>query len=88
MYLYVGELEGIHRDSVQKHMVEYTKQVVHEIKQEGFSEANLLFETAAEGTHDVYFFSALISFVLFSGCMEIKIKSKYCSSLFNLTLYF
>lgn len=57
MYLYVGELEGIHRDSVQKHMVEYTKQVVHEIKQEGFSEANLLFETAAEGTHDVYFFS-------------------------------
>lgn len=57
MYLYVGELEGIHRDSVQKHMVEYTKQAVHAIKQEGFSDANLLFETTAEGTHDVYFFS-------------------------------
>ncbi|WP_205410335.1 alpha/beta hydrolase [Gracilibacillus timonensis] len=57
MYLYVGEIEGIYRDSAQKHMVEYTKKAYAELKKEGFSDSNLLFETHPEGTHDVYFFS-------------------------------
>ncbi|GGP10653.1 alpha/beta hydrolase [Oceanobacillus neutriphilus] len=57
MYLYVGEIEGIYRESAQKHMVDYTKKAYGELKKEGFSDSNLLFETHPEGTHDVYFFS-------------------------------
>ncbi|MCD5003534.1 alpha/beta hydrolase [Enterococcus saccharolyticus] len=57
MYLYVGELEGIYRDSVQKYMVTYTKKAYHELQKEGFSSSQLLLETHPEGTHDVYFFS-------------------------------
>lgn len=57
MYLYVGEIEGIYRNSAQKHMTEYTKKAYDELKKEGFADSNLLLETHPEGTHDVYFFS-------------------------------
>jgi predicted alpha/beta superfamily hydrolase len=57
MYLYVGALEGIYRDSAQKHMVAYTNQAYNALKKEGFPPSQLLLETHPEGTHDVYFFS-------------------------------
>ncbi len=57
MYLYVGELEGIYRDSAQMYMVDYTKKASVELMQEGFLDSKFLFETHPEGTHDVYFFS-------------------------------
>ena len=57
MYLYVGKKEGIYRESVQKHMVDFTKKAYKELKQEGFKEENILFEQHPEGTHDAYFFS-------------------------------
>lgn len=57
MYLYVGALEGIYRETAQKEMVTYTKQAYTALQQEGFSPSQLLFETHPEGTHDVYFFS-------------------------------
>ncbi len=57
LYLYVGELEGIHRDSIQKNMVEATKKAYQELTKEDYLEGNLLFELNPEGTHDVCFFS-------------------------------
>lgn len=57
MYLYVGEREGIYRESVQKHMVDFTKKAHKELVQEGFRVENILFEQNPEGTHDTYFFS-------------------------------
>lgn len=57
MYLYVGEIEGIYRDTVQKHMVSDTKKACEELMKEGFQPENILFEQHPEGTHDAYFFS-------------------------------
>lgn len=57
MYLYVGEFEGIYRDSLQKNMVAYTKKAYEEFAKEGYAKDNILFEVHPEGTHDVYFFS-------------------------------
>ncbi|WP_340372001.1 alpha/beta hydrolase-fold protein [Peribacillus sp. FSL E2-0218] len=57
LYLYVGELEGIYKETAQKHMVDYTKKAHLEFIKEGYLESNLLFELNPEGTHDDLFFS-------------------------------
>ncbi|MBD8006276.1 alpha/beta hydrolase [Bacillus norwichensis] len=57
LYLYVGELEGIYKDTIQAHMVDYTKKAHREFIEEGYLESKLLFELNPEGTHDDLFFS-------------------------------
>ncbi|WP_436799745.1 alpha/beta hydrolase-fold protein [Peribacillus frigoritolerans] len=57
LYLYVGELEGIYKETVQKHMVDFTKKAHLEFIKEGYSESNLLFASDPEGTHDDLFFT-------------------------------
>ncbi|WP_285767258.1 alpha/beta hydrolase-fold protein [Peribacillus sp. SI8-4] len=57
LYLYVGELEGIYKQTAQKHMVDYTKKAHLEFIKEGYSEDHLSFESDPEGTHDDLFFS-------------------------------
>ena len=52
LYLYVGELEGIYKETIQRHMVDYTKKAHLEFIKEGYSEFNLLFALDPEGTHD------------------------------------
>ena len=57
MYLYVGKMEGIYRESKQKYMVDFTEKAYKELLQEGFKEDKILLEQHPEGTHDAYFFS-------------------------------
>ncbi|MFJ9383792.1 alpha/beta hydrolase [Peribacillus sp. NPDC101481] len=57
LYLYVGELEGIYKETIQKHMVDYTKKAHLEFIKEGYLESNLLFASDPEGTHDDLFFT-------------------------------
>lgn len=57
LYLYVGELEGIYKETIQKHMVDYTKKALLEFIKEGYSESNLLFASDPKGTHDDLFFT-------------------------------
>ncbi|MES1041783.1 alpha/beta hydrolase-fold protein [Peribacillus simplex] len=52
LYLYVGELEGMYKETIQRYMVDYTKKAHLEFIKEGDSESNLLFELNQEGTHD------------------------------------
>ncbi|MGE6375963.1 alpha/beta hydrolase [Peribacillus muralis] len=57
LYLYVGELEGIYKETTQKHMVDYTKKAHLEFIKEGYLENHLSFESDPNGTHDDLFFS-------------------------------
>lgn len=57
LYLYVGQLEGIYKDNLQKHMVDYSMKACPEFINEGYGESNLLFKVDPNGTHDDMFFS-------------------------------
>lgn len=57
MYLYVGELEGIYKQTVQKHITDNAVHAYKYFQEEGFDNNNLLLETDPEGTHDYLFFS-------------------------------
>lgn len=57
LYLYVGELEGIYKETIQKHMVDYTKNTHLEFTKEGYLESNLLYASDPKGTHDDLFFT-------------------------------
>ncbi|MFJ5748243.1 hypothetical protein ACIP97_06505 [Peribacillus frigoritolerans] len=50
LYIYVGELEGIYKETIQKHMVDYTKKAHLEFIKEGYLEPNLLFASDPKGT--------------------------------------
>ena len=57
IYMYVGELEGIYKQNIQREMVERTKEASALLLAKGFPQDRLKFETDADGTHDAFFFT-------------------------------
>lgn len=57
LYMYVGELEGIHKTTIQAEMVAQTKAAYRILLDKGFPEQNVKFETDPLGTHDSFFFA-------------------------------
>ncbi|MNR60216.1 hypothetical protein D3C85_1816470 [compost metagenome] len=55
--MYVGELEGLYKTNIQRHMVPLTRQAHTILQDQGFDERLLRFETSPQGTHDTAFFS-------------------------------
>lgn len=56
LYMYVGEAEGIYKDTVQKDMVANTRSVFELMRDRGLGEHALKFVTEPDGTHDDLFF--------------------------------
>lgn len=57
LYGYLGEIEGIYRQGPQQSMVEQSKKAFAILREEGFTTETARFDTCAEGTHDVFFFT-------------------------------
>ncbi|MGZ0052481.1 alpha/beta hydrolase [Brevibacillus gelatini] len=58
LYMYVGELEGIYKQTIQSGMVARTKEAHRILLAKGFPQEQLKFETDPLGTHDSFFFAA------------------------------
>ncbi|MGN7471105.1 alpha/beta hydrolase [Brevibacillus sp. SAFN-007a] len=57
IYMYVGELEGAYKQTIQSGMLAQTKEAHRILLAKGFPEENLKFETDPLGTHDSFFFA-------------------------------
>ncbi|MFD2728258.1 alpha/beta hydrolase [Enterococcus camelliae] len=57
LFLYVGEIEGIYRQTNQKYMLDYNKKAFELLKNEGFDKKAMKLMTDPEGTHDAYYFA-------------------------------
>ncbi|MCM3784758.1 alpha/beta hydrolase-fold protein [Neobacillus mesonae] len=57
LYMSVGSLEGIHKESIQKNMVSGTHEAYRTLIDKGFPEDKLKFTVEEGGTHDALFFA-------------------------------
>ncbi|MGG1535096.1 MFS transporter [Brevibacillus agri] len=57
VYMYVGELEGVYKKTIQSGMVAQTKAAHRLLLEKGFPPEHLKFETDPLGTHDSFFFA-------------------------------
>jgi predicted alpha/beta superfamily hydrolase len=57
LYMYVGELEGVYKRTVQRDMVARTKEARAVLLAQGMPPERLKLETDANGTHDAFFFT-------------------------------
>ncbi|MFC4099813.1 alpha/beta hydrolase [Paenibacillus xanthanilyticus] len=57
IYMSVGNLEGIHKTSIQRHMVPYSHDARRALEHHGLGGDRLKFEVEEGGTHDQVFFA-------------------------------
>lgn len=57
LYMSVGSLEGVYKESIQRNMVENTHEAYRALIDKGFPEDRLKFTVEEGGTHDAMFFA-------------------------------
>lgn len=57
LYMYVGSLEGIYKQNIQAHMLDYTRAAVRAILAKGYPADRLNYVEEEGGTHDMLFFA-------------------------------